>query len=174
MRIQIYCTVETWRVASPRKTKPYNPMSDEKFQNKYCIKSARATWHDYSGAAYFITVCTKNREHSFGEIVETGHAPSQSHDIVTPHDIGIRHDIETGHAPSLQMTEIGLFLYDNLQNVNEHYPYAEIPLFVAMPNHWHAIVFIDNDKTPYIRGNNVETGHAPSLQNFRNLFPIFS
>ena len=129
-------------------------MSNEKFQNKYRLKSARATWHDYSGGAYFITICTKNRDHSFGEIVETG------------------------RAPFLQMTEIGQFLYDNLQNVSNHYPYAEIPLFVVMPNHWHAIVFIDGDKTPYNRSKrrtpfqtrttctqiDVETGRAPSLQ----------
>ena len=43
-------------------------MSDEKFQNKYRIPSARAAWHDYGGGAYFVTICTKNREHSFGEI----------------------------------------------------------------------------------------------------------
>ena len=126
-------------------------MSNEKFQNKYRIKSARATWHNYSGGAYFITVCTKNREHFFGKIV-----------------------VQT---PMIQLTTIGQCLFDNLQNVTAHYPYAEIPLFVVMPNHWHAIVFIDGDKTPYVRGNTpsndmptvetghaVETGSAPSLQ----------
>ena len=40
----------------------------EKFQNKYCIPSARANWHDYKGGVYFVTICTKNREHYFGEI----------------------------------------------------------------------------------------------------------
>ena len=42
-------------------------MSDEKFKGKYRIKSARASWHDYNGGAYFITICTKNRVHYFGE-----------------------------------------------------------------------------------------------------------
>ena len=121
-------------------------MSNEKFQNKYRIKSARATWHDYGNGAYFITVCTKKHEHFFGEIID---------DVV-----------ETRRATSLRMTEIGQFLYDNLQNVTAHYPYAEIPLFVVMPNHWHAIVMIDGDKTPYDRGNFtvVETRRATSLQ----------
>ncbi len=40
----------------------------DKFQNKYRIPSARANWHDYNGGIYFITICTKNREHYFGEI----------------------------------------------------------------------------------------------------------
>ncbi len=38
-------------------------MDNEKFNNKYRILSARALWHDYGGSAYFITVCSKNREH---------------------------------------------------------------------------------------------------------------
>ena len=134
-------------------------MSNEKFQDKYRIKSARVTWHDYSGGTYFITVCTKNHEHLFGEIIDA--------------------NVETGHAPSLQkqtiqqpaiiqLSPIGLFLAEKIKNITSHCPYAEIPLFIVMPNHWHAIVLIDSDKTLYIRrndiGTHVETGHAPSLQ----------
>ena len=121
-------------------------MPNERFQNKYRIKPARAIWHDYSGGAYFVTVCTKNREHFFGEIaVETRRAPSLQ-------------------TPTIRLSPIGQFLYDNLQNITTHYPYAEIPLFVVMPNHWHAIVFIDGNKIPYMRRNTtVETGRAPSL-----------
>lgn len=43
-------------------------MSD-KFQNKYRTASARLqTWNYAWNAAYFVTICTKNREHFFGEI----------------------------------------------------------------------------------------------------------
>jgi len=92
-------------------------MSTEKFQNKYRIKSARATWYDYGGGAYFITVRTKNGEHYFGE---------------TENNV-------------MQLSEIGKNATKNLQNINNHYPYAEIPLFVVMPNHIHTIVFIDGN-----------------------------
>jgi len=148
-------------------------MSDEKFQNKYRIKSARATWHDYGDGAYFITVCTKNHEHFFGEItavpnVETRHATSLPR---TPRVL---------QTPTMQLSPIGQFLTEKIQNVPNHCPYAEIPLFVIMPNHWHAIVFIDSNKIPYIRRNAtslqqpthhqhqptvppVETWHAASL-----------
>ena len=91
-------------------------MSEEIFQNKYRIKTTRLAGHDYCGGAYFITVCTKNREHFLGEI-----------------ENGI-----------MQLSEIGQYVSENLQNINRHYPYVEIPLFVVMPNHWHAVVFIDN------------------------------
>lgn len=41
----------------------------EKFQNKYRIGSARAQWWDYGwNGAYFITICTADKEHFFGEI----------------------------------------------------------------------------------------------------------
>jgi putative transposase len=41
----------------------------ERYKNKYRVASARASWWDYSWAgAYFITICTQNRFHYFGEI----------------------------------------------------------------------------------------------------------
>ena len=42
----------------------------EKFQNKYRIPSARASWWDYSKfGANFVTICTRDRSHSFGKIL---------------------------------------------------------------------------------------------------------
>ena len=42
----------------------------EKFKNKYRISSARLSNWDYSSdAAYFITICTANREHYLGTII---------------------------------------------------------------------------------------------------------
>lgn len=41
----------------------------EKYQNKYRIPSARANWWNYGWAgAYFITICTRERENYFAEI----------------------------------------------------------------------------------------------------------
>ncbi|SHJ04347.1 hypothetical protein SAMN05444280_11010 [Tangfeifania diversioriginum] len=40
-----------------------------KFQNKYRISSARLQNWDYGwNAPYFVTICTKNRDHFFWEI----------------------------------------------------------------------------------------------------------
>lgn len=90
----------------------------EKFQNRFRIPSARANWHDYNCGVYFVTICTKNREHYFGEIC-------------------------TG--PQMQLSPIGQYAYEQFMNVKSHYPYAEIPLFVIMPDHIHAIVTIDGE-----------------------------
>jgi REP element-mobilizing transposase RayT len=92
-------------------------MPIEKFQHKYRISSARAAWHDYNGGIYFVTICTQNNQHFFGEIQNS----------------------------TMLLNEIGQFAFDNLQDISTHYPYAEIPLFVVMPNHLHAIVFIDGE-----------------------------
>ena len=42
----------------------------EKYKNKYRIPSARLQNWDYGwNGAYFITICTHNREHYFGKII---------------------------------------------------------------------------------------------------------
>ena len=90
--------------------------SNNVFKNRYRISSARASWHSYDGGYYHVTICTKDRELYFGEIVEG----------------------------AMRLSEIGKYAEEQFQNVTSYYPYAEIPLFVVMPNHIHAIVVIDN------------------------------
>ena len=113
-------------------------MDNEKFQNRYRIPSARASWHAYDGGAYFVTICTAHREHYFGKIT----------------------------GGEMHLTTIGQFVANNLQAVSAHYQYAEIPLFVIMPNHLHSIVFIDGNKIPYTRRNvtdNIDATHTDAV-----------
>ena len=91
----------------------------EKFKNRYRVSSARADWHAYDGGFYHVTVCTKDRESYFGEIVKG----------------------------AMRLSEIGKYAEEQFLDVISYYPYAEIPVFVVMPNHIHAIVVIDN-RTP--------------------------
>ena len=88
----------------------------EKFKDRYRVSSARADWHAYDGGFYHVTVCTKDRESYFGEIVDG----------------------------TMRLSEIGKYAEEQFQNVTSYYPYAEIPVFIVMPNHIHAIVVIDN------------------------------
>ncbi|MDR0872462.1 MAG: transposase [Prevotellaceae bacterium] len=48
----------------------------------------------------------------------------------------------------MQLSEIGKYLTEIIERTPEHCPYCQIPLFVVMPNHWHAIAFIDGEKIP--------------------------
>lgn len=109
-------------------------MSD-KFQNKYRIPSARADWHEYDGGVYFVTICTTNKKHYFGEIVDKN------------------------DENKMMFSEIGKCASDNFENVSVHYPYAEIPLYTVMPNHIHAIVVIHGKTTPYNRTDLINTRH---------------
>ncbi len=44
-------------------------MNNDKYQNRYRIPSTRLQNWDYGwNAIYFVTICTKNRRHFFGEI----------------------------------------------------------------------------------------------------------
>lgn len=82
-------------------------------------KITRIEDFNYADGEYFVTICTQNREHFFGEI-------------------------KNGE---IQLTEIGKYLETQIENISEHYPYAEIPLYAIMPNHLHLIVFIDGETT---------------------------
>jgi hypothetical protein len=54
-----------------------------KFQNKYRIPSTRLQNWDYRWAGlYFITICTENREHYFGEITNRKMTLSEIGEIV--------------------------------------------------------------------------------------------
>jgi REP element-mobilizing transposase RayT len=60
----------------------------------------------------------------------------------------------------MRLSKIGECLFNAMQNVEEHNSYCKIPLFVIMPNHFHAIVFIDGEKTPHQTKNTNTDGTA--------------
>lgn len=97
-------------------------MSSDLYRNKYRIPSARAMWHDYNGGAYFVTVCTRDMVHYFGEIV----------------------------GGEINMTEIGEYVQQCIKNIPQHNTYANVPAFVVMPNHVHLIVIIDDENADSI------------------------
>ncbi len=82
-------------------------------------KSPRASWLEYNDGDYFVTVCTKEKRHYFGEII----------------------------GDIMNFTSIGSYLENELRNVNVHHPNVDMLCFVVMPNHFHAIVRISSDTT---------------------------
>jgi len=93
----------------------------DKFEDKYRIPSARVDWTNYNQGLFFVTICTCNQVHYLGDF-QFSTFPDEPH---------------------VCLSKIGLFVEQNLKNVKEHYPYAEIPLFVIIPNHIHAIIDVD-------------------------------
>jgi len=108
------------------------------YKNRYRISPARlASWDYGSNGAYFITICTKDRNRYFGEIEEEPASDTES-------------GSETRSIASLQATEIGNIAYNNWQNIPLFHPYVELDDFVIMPDHLHGILFIDKpDKTSW-------------------------
>lgn len=91
------------------------------YKNKYRIESTRLkNWNYANEAAYFVTICTKNREHYFGEIIEGKLHPSE---------IG-------GIALSEWFRAIELRPDMNLK----------LGEFVVMPNHIHGIIMIGGNE----------------------------
>jgi len=87
----------------------------EKFMNKYRIPSARLKNWDYrSSGAYFITICTKDRIHYFGHIVD--------HEMIH--------------------NAIGMIAQQCWIDIPNHFPFIELGNFVIMPNHVHGILII--------------------------------
>lgn len=98
----------------------------EKFKNKYRIPSARLPeWEYNKKAAYFITICTKNREHFFGEIIED----------------------------EMQLSELGVITKQYWLEIPFHFPFIKLGEFVVMPNHIHGILIVTKKVTTKTSGN---------------------
>ena len=87
------------------------------FKNKYRIESARLKGYDYSSpGAYFITVCTKDRECLLGGIVDR----------------------------QMILNHFGKIVLECWHDLPNHYSNIILDEFVIMPNHIHGIICIDN------------------------------
>ena len=89
----------------------------EKFQNKYRIPSARWQQWDYaSEGLYFITICTKNHQHFFGEIKDG----------------------------KMILNDFGKIVQNEWIKSIEIRPdmHLELGEFIVMPNHFHAVIMI--------------------------------
>lgn len=103
-------------------------------------KNIRAEFHDYSGGDYFVTICTRDKKHYFGEI----HPPVGTHGSCV-HSNALQNPGSCVH--DMVYSPIGKYCHEQLCSLSTHYPYAEVPLFVVMPNHIHAIIHIDDRRT---------------------------
>jgi REP element-mobilizing transposase RayT len=116
----------------------------EKFKNKYRIPSARAQWWDYgNNAAYFITICTHNMIHYFGEISPAPVEPR----LIAPVE------------PRLIAALPGKIAESCWLDIPNHFPYAQLDSFVIMPNHVHGIILINKQFTTD-NGNSVDVSNG--------------
>lgn len=81
-------------------------------------KPLRLKQYDYSqDGYYFITICTKNREHYFWEIVDG----------------------------EMMLNDYGKIVQKCFWDINNHYQNVELDIYVIMPNHLHCIIILKNN-----------------------------
>lgn len=91
----------------------------------YKTTSTRLQKWDYGwDGSYFITICTDNMQHSFGEIDSSG---------------------------TIHYTNAGNIAHTIWELIPQTFPYAHLGEFIVMPNHIHGIIIIDKR---YIVGEN--------------------
>jgi len=124
---------------------------------------------DYSSAgAYFVTICTHNREYFFGKILDEidfqrtvgpGHAPHEPvgpghvpHEPVGPGHVPHEPVVGPGHALDLPYPRLDTYLEPTLVGqiawkywieIPQHYPWVVLDTFILMPNHLHGILIFD-------------------------------
>ena len=93
----------------------------EKFKGKYRIQSNRLKGYDYSSeGAYFITICAKDRECLFGEIINE----------------------------KIVLNDLGKIAFDEWQKTEKIRQNILIDEFVIMPNHLHGILIVNKKILP--------------------------
>lgn len=98
-------------------------MDDAKFRGQYRIDSARLANYDYcTNGMYFVTICTKNREEYFGEIIA-----------------------DEEDRCDLMPTPIEQRVIDGWQSIPQFSPFVALDSFQLMPNHLHGVLWICKD-----------------------------
>jgi len=126
--------------------------NNDKYQNRYRIPSARLqNWNYGWNAIYFVTICTKGRQHYFGEITDG----------------------------KMHLSSVGIIADVLWHELKNHFDNIELDALVVMPNHIHGIIAINNGGGNGDNGDTmhtvapthtdgtthtVETTHALSLQ----------
>jgi len=88
------------------------------FKNTYRIESTRLKEWDYSRYGYyFVTICTKDKQYFFGDIV----------------------------GDKMKLSEIGKIVAGEWPKTDSIRDYAKLDECVIMPNHLHGIIIIQND-----------------------------
>lgn len=116
----------------------------EKFRGKFRIQSNRYKNWDYrKNGYYFITICTQNRQHFFGEI-------------------------EDG---KMELNKIGEVVHAEWYASEKIRQHIYLDEFVIMPNHIHGIVIIDNDGRDVLQNVSTNTTTNPKNKFMAEISP---
>jgi len=95
------------------------------------------------GGAYFVTICTSDRSHVFGEI----------------------------HNEEIQLSEIGTTAQACWHEIPKHFPSIELGAFIVMPNHVHGSIILFDDSRRGVQLNAPFKINAPTKNHFSRISP---
>ncbi len=91
-------------------------------------KQNRLKHYDYSSVgAYFLTICSKERQNIFGKIEVSA---TVGEDIILPQDL-------------VKLTPVGEIVKTSILSIPLHYSHVKLLHFVIMPNHIHLLLHIE-------------------------------
>lgn len=106
----------------------------KKFRNKYRTETTRLkSWNYGWNGAYFVTICTQNREPFFGEISEG----------------------------EMNLSELGKITDQCWNDIPNYHPYVRLGKFVVMPNHVHGIIIIDKSDGDPVKTQHLASQNKP-------------
>ena len=129
MHICVFLNIENHHLGDANMRLYNKKEMEDKFQKKYRVSSPRLTGWDYgSHGLYFVTICTKDRVPYLGEI----------------------NQLPNEDRAFFKHSDIGLVAEKYWLRLPDFYKYVKLDDFVFMPDHLHAILFIDKpDKTSW-------------------------
>ena len=113
---------------------PYDPQ-------KHHRRSIRLKGYDYTQpGAYYITLCTKERQCLFGDVVKS----------------------------EMRLNALGYIAFTCWQAIPNHFPHVELDAFVIMPNHLHGILVISDSliRARHCRAPTIEQNNIPKTEQF--------
>ncbi|MBE9036745.1 transposase [aff. Roholtiella sp. LEGE 12411] len=105
-------------------------MNKPRFKGKYRVESIRLPNRNYAANGwYFLTICTSDRFHFFGDI----------------------------NGGEMRLSAIGETAQQFWSDIPNHFDYIYIDVYVIMPNHVHGIIVIDRPQNVETSQCNVST-----------------
>ena len=93
-------------------------MDNRRFLNKCNRHAVRAQWHDYNAGMYFVTICTADKSHFFGNFFDN----------------------------QMRLSAMGKIVNECILSLQRHHDDMELVNHVVTPNHVHLILSVgDND-----------------------------
>lgn len=89
------------------------------YQKKFRVETSRAQFYDYGESGlYFITICTREKQHFFGNV----------------------------YNGKMELSVIGKLAENYWKEIPDHFPFVNLDDYIVMPNHVHGILEIDKMK----------------------------